>query len=812
VAETIIENAAHGMRVDDNDALALAGYTRLPVLLDAAAARRDRVHGDIVSYSPKVFIALTHLCRDVCRYCTFAHTPSQSKPAYLSIEQAVAIARAGARAGCHEALFTLGDQPELRYRAAREALAELGHASTISYLGEVAQRVHEETGLLPHLNPGLMSATEIASLREVSVSMGLMLESASARLCEKGGPHYGCPDKLPSARLASMYAAGEQAVPFTSGILIGIGETRRERIEALLALRDLHERHGHLQEIIVQNFRAKADTAMANAPEPDLDEHLWSIAIARLLLPEDVSVQAPPNLNPHALDQLIAAGINDFGGVSPVTADHVNPEAPWPLLQTLSLACEAAGKALAPRLPIYPAYAHDAQRWLAPSMRASVLAQRDTDGYARADPWITGDSRTEPPARGAIHRPPAARLDNLLSATANGKALSEQDIVHLFRARGSDVEHVRRAADELRQQVNGDTVTYAVNRNINYTNLCYFGCKFCAFSKGKRNAELRGDPYDLDLGEIARRVAEAWQRGATEVCLQGGIHPNYTGDTYVDILRAVKGAAPDIHIHAFSPLEVWQGAATLDVPLADFLARLQDEGLSSLPGTAAEILDDPVRELLCPDKINTAQWLQVMRTAHGIGLRSTATIMFGHLEDSRAWARHLIHVRDLAAQTGGFTEFVPLPYVHMESPLYRQGLSRMGPTWREVMLMHAVARLVLHPHIANIQTSWVKLGPLGVSACLAGGANDIGGTLMNESITRAAGAGFGEELPPADMEALINACDRVPRQRTTFYGEPPQERIDASFAARALTPKVETRPTRSRPRGARNIPVRFGAA
>ena len=649
MAETIIDNAAQGMRVDASDALALAENINLPALMRAAVARRDRVHGDIISYSPKVFIPLTHLCRDVCRYCTFAHTPSSARPAYLSVDQAVAIARAGAEAGCHEALFTLGDQPELRYHAAREALAELGHPSTISYLTEVARRVHAETGMLPHLNPGLMSAEEIASLREVSVSMGLMLESASARLCEKGGPHYGCPDKLPSARLASMRAAGELAVPFTSGILIGIGETRRERIEALLALRELHEAHGHLQEIIVQNFRAKADTAMANAPEPDVDDHLWSIAVARLLMPADVSVQAPPNLNPHALDRLLAAGINDFGGVSPVTADHVNPEAPWPLVQTLSLACEAAGKALAPRLPIYPHYAHDAQRWLAPAMRASVLAHQDTDGYARPELWVAGDSRAAPPAKVAIHRPPAARLDALLSDAASGKALTADDIVRLFQVRGSDVEHVRAAANELRQKVNGDTVTYAVNRNVNYTNLCYFGCKFCAFSKGKKNADLRGEPYDLDLGEIARRTEEAWQRGATEICLQGGIHPNYTGDTYVDILRAVKGAAPAIHVHAFSPLEVWQGAATLDVPLVDFLARLQKEGLGSLPGTAAEILDDSVRAVLCPDKINTEQWLEVMRSAHSIGLRSTATIMFGHLERSVSWAKHLIRVRDLAA-------------------------------------------------------------------------------------------------------------------------------------------------------------------
>jgi FO synthase len=804
---TICARAGNGARLSDEQALALDGEHALEALLHAARMRRDRAHGAVLSYSPKVFIPLTHLCRDVCRYCTFAHTPRPGEPVYLSIEQCVAIARAGAEAGCHEALFTLGDQPELRYRAAREALAALGHDTTIGYLEQAAAAVFRETGLLPHLNPGVMTRDELARLRRVSVSCGLMLESTAERLCDKGGPHHGCPDKRPALRLDTIRAAGELAIPFTSGILIGIGETRRERIEALLALRALHEAHGHLQEVIVQNFRAKADTVMAGAPEPALDDHLWTIAVARLVLPPEVSVQAPPNLNPHALERLLAAGIDDWGGVSPVTVDHVNPEAPWPQRDALARVCEDAGKTLVPRLPIYPRYVHDAPRWLDASMRAAVLARHDADGFAREDAWVAGEARTAPPAP-----PPRVRrgdaLDALLRRASAGDALREHEIVRLFAVRGGELDAVRASADALRRQVNGDTVTYVVNRNVNYTNLCYFGCRFCAFSKGKRNADLRGQPYNLDLDEVARRAAEAWQRGATEICLQGGIHPDYTGATYLDILRAVKGAAPGIHVHAFSPLEVWQGALSLGVPLAEFLASLQREGLDSLPGTAAEILDDAVRAVICPDKVNTAQWLQVMETAHGLGLRSTATIMFGHVDGPPSWARHLLAVRALAQRSGGFTEFVPLPYVHMESPLFRQGRSRKGPTWREALLMHAVARLVLHPHIGSVQASWVKMGPAGVQACLDGGANDAGGTLMNESITRAAGAAFGQELPPREMETLIRAIGRTPRQRTTFYGDVPAERIAASLDAPELTPPVNTPPKRSGPRSGK-LPIRF---
>ena len=806
--ETILASAVAGAWLTDAQALALWACDDLDALLAAARARRDLGHPSVVSYSPKVFIPLTQLCRDACRYCTFAHPPRDLKAPYLSIDEAVAIARAGAEAGCHEALFTLGDQPEQRYRVAREALAELGHATTIGYLAEVAEQVRKASGLLPHVNPGVMSRADLERLRAVSVSAGLMLESASERLCARGGPHHGCPDKRPEVRLATIRAAGELAVPFTSGILIGIGETRRERIEALLALRALHAEYDHLQEIIVQNFRAKPGTAMADAPEPTLEDHLWTIALARLLFPAAMSVQAPPNLNPAALDRLLAAGIDDWGGVSPVTPDHVNPEAPWPQLEILRQATEAAGKELVARLPVYPRYVQEPERWLAPAMRTPVLDRADAEGYARPDGWVAG-AAAPPAARAGGRRSPRPELQAILQRARDGRPLAEMEVVRLFAARGGEAEAVCRAADELRQEVSGERVAYVVNRNINYTNVCYFRCRFCAFSKGKLSENLRGPAYDLELEEIARRTAEAWERGATEMCLQGGIHPDYSGQTYLDICRAVKQAAPEIHVHAFSPLEVWQGAHTLKISLGDFLAELKRAGLGSLPGTAAEILDDEVRRVICPDKITTAQWLEVMRTAHAQGLRSTATIMFGHVDHPRHWARHLLRVRELQAETGGFTEFVPLPFVHMEAPIYLKGGARRGPTWREALLMHAVARLVLHPQIVNIQTSWVKMGPRGAQACLQAGANDLGGTLMNESITRAAGAAFGQELPPEAMEELIRALGREPGQRTTVYGPVPPERTLASFEAAPLTEAVN-QPPRRRERSEERLLVRFG--
>ncbi len=764
--------------------------------LTAAAARlRDEGHGRLITYSRKIFIPLTRLCRDVCHYCTFAERPRAGRPAYLAPEEVLAIARAGEDAGCTEALFTLGDKPELRYRAAREALAALGYTSTIDYLRAMSALVLRETGLLAHLNPGVMTRADIAALREVSASQGIMLESVSERLCAPGGVHHGSPDKRPAARLETLRLAGELRVPFTTGILIGIGETRAERLEALYAIRDLHAAHGHIQEVIIQNFRAKPGTKRAGAAEPDLADMLWTIAAARLILGPAMNIQAPPNLSPGIYPRLIAAGINDWGGVSPVTPDHVNPEAPWPAIPELARLSAEAGKLLANRLAVYPSYVGQAEAWLAPELAKKVRRMSDAEGLAREDEWSPGT--IVPPRLPAIR---AAAVDpeveNILAKANAGRRLDEPEIVRLFAARDADYARVTAAADELRRAVSGEVVRYIVNRNINYTNICYYRCRFCAFSKGRTHEALRGAPYDLALAEIVRRAAEAWDRGATEVCLQGGIHPDYTGKTYLGICRAIKAAVPGMHIHAFSPLEVTQGAATLGLTVPAFLAELKEAGLGTLPGTAAEILDDAVRAIICPDKLNTAAWLDVVRAAHRLGLRTTSTIMYGHVERPLSWARHLLALRDLQTETGGLTEFVPLPFVHMEAPMYLRGAARRGPTFREAVLMHAVARLALHPHIANIQTSWVKMGPAGAAACLRAGANDLGGTLMNESISRAAGTEHGQEFPPESMEELIRSIGRTPAQRDTLYRTVPAERRATSFGAAPLAAVVQTPPRR----------------
>jgi FO synthase len=737
-----------------------------------ARALRDGGHRALVTYSPKVFIPLTKLCRDVCHYCTFARPPRRGERAYLTIDEVLEVARAGAAAGCREALFTLGDKPELRYRAAREELAELGCDTTLDYLARASEAVLDETGLLPHLNPGVMSSQDIRELRPVSASMGLMLESTSERLSERGEPHYGSPDKVPAVRLATIAAAGAARVPFTTGILIGIGETRRDRLDALRAIRDLAAEHGHVQEVIIQNFRAKPGTRMAEAPEPPLEELLWTIAVARIVLGPHAHVQAPPNLSYDDFPRLLDAGIDDWGGVSPVTVDHVNPEAPWPEVERLRGATESRGLELAPRLPVYPEWISG--EWLDSGVLPTVLRASDALGLAREDDWSPG-------AAGGV---PFAPRDAL--PVDSRDELGEDELVRLFRARGRERDRVFAAADSLRRQVCGDEVTYVVTRNIQYTNVCYFRCGFCAFSKGKLAANLRGAPYLVPHDEIVRRCGEAWERGATEVCLQGGIHPAFTGDYYLSVVRAIKAAFPALHVHAFSALEVWQGAATLGLPLETYLTELRDAGLSSLPGTAAEILDDDVRRIICPDKVTTAQWLEVHDTAHRVGLRSNVTMMFGHVDGPRNWARHLLRAREQQQGSGGFTEFVPLPFVHMEAPMWLRGCARSGPTFGETLLVHAVARLALHPWITNVQVSWVKLGPEGVAAALRAGVNDLGGTLMNESISRSAGAEHGQEFSPEEMEQLIRAAGRVPRQRTTLYGEAPPERRAASFGAAPL--------------------------
>lgn len=759
-----------------HDALALADLDDLPRLTALAEQLCLAGHGAAVSFSKKVFIPLTQLCRDVCHYCTFAHAPRAGAPAYLGADEVLSIARQGQQAGCKEALFTLGDKPELRYSAARRALAALGHESTLSYLEACAKLVLEETGLLPHVNAGVMDEAWLSRLRAVSASQGIMLETAAERLSMRGGPHFGSPDKHPAVRLATLEAAGRASVPFTTGILIGIGETRRERIEALLAIRELAERYGHIQEVIIQNFRAKPGTRMANAPEPSIEEQVWTIAVARIIFGPKMNLQSPPNLRPEGLERLIRAGINDWGGVSPITPDHVNPEAPWPHLKHLEEATERAGRALVERLAVYPQYAKAPERWLDKRLRTPVLQHQDAAGFARQDNWVAGALQPLPEPQVIRVQPGAVRpsktIAEILAQVEDGAVPTEAEIIRLFSARGDDFAAICSAADRLRARRVGNEVTYVINRNINYTNICTYGCRFCAFSKGRYSLGHRDKPYDLQLSEIAQRTREAWARGATEVCLQGGIRPGYTGRTYLEIAETVRAAAPGIHIHAFSPLEVWHGASTLGLSLTDYLGRLKAAGLSSVPGTAAEILDDEVRAVLCPDKITTDQWLEVMSAAHDVGLRATATIMFGHVDGYQHWARHLLRIRELQARTGVFTEFVPLPFVHMEAPIYLKGQARKGPTFVEAVLMHAVARLVLDPLIINVQTSWVKMGPKGAALCLSAGANDFGGVLMNESITRAAGAAHGQEMDAGSIEKLVRDCDRIPRQRTTLYGDP----------------------------------------
>jgi FO synthase len=781
-----------------DELLERASRVPLDALMAEAAALRDDGHGRIVSYSRKVFIPLTKLCRDVCHYCTFAERPSKHHAPYLSRDEVLAIARAGAAAGCQEALFTLGDKPELRYGVAADALAELGYPSTLAYLAAMCEAVVAETKLLPHANPGIMTADDIAMLRPVSASMGIMLESASERLCEPGQVHYGSPDKHPAVRLETIRLAGEQKVPFTTGILIGIGETRLERIDALQQIAALHRRYGHIQEVIVQNFRAKPATKAAAAPEPDLEDLLWTIAVARLILGPAMNLQAPPNLSPQDYPKLVRAGLNDWGGISPVTPDHVNPEAPWPEITALRAATASEGKILVERLAIYPAYAKDVATWVDPRLHGLTLQACDSEGFARMDAWSPGIPLAAGRAKPVHPALAPDRVDQQVKAIVakaeGGNRLDEAEIIRLFASRDRDFEYVTGAADALRREVSGDVVRYVVNRNINYTNICYFHCQFCAFSKGKTSDALRGAPYDLAIEEVVRRSKEAWARGATEVCMQGGIHPDYTGATYLAICRAVKRAIPEMHVHAFSPLEVQQGAETLKLGVPEFLAALKEAGLGTLPGTAAEILDDRIRKIICPDKLTTSEWLDVVEAAHRTGFRTTATIMFGHVDDLGSWAKHLLAIRDLQGRTGGFTEFVPLPFVPMEAPLFAKGRARRGPTLREAILMHAVSRLVLHPLIPNIQTSWVKLGTEGVKLCLAAGANDLGGTLMNESISRAAGTQHGQELPPAEMQAVIRALGRVPQQRDTLYHAVSAEREATAWVAEPLTAVLQTSP------------------
>ena len=765
----------------------------LTELLEIAASIRDKAHGTRVTYSPKVFIPLTMLCRDKCGYCTFAQPPARLESPYLEPEEVLAIARHGASQGCHEALFTLGERPELRYPIAQEWLAERGYDSTVDYLVAMCRLVRDETGLLPHANAGALFEDELAALREVSPSQGMMLESLNEDLlC-----HRGCPDKEPQRRLQTLSTAGALKIPFTTGLLIGIGESLDDRIEALCAIRDSHNEFGHIQEVIIQNFLPKLGTAMHSSPPCPPDEYLHAIALARLILPSEIHLQAPPNLSDD-FGGLLLAGIDDWGGVSPVTADHVNPERPWPDLERLEEVTNAYGFNLAPRLTIHPEFALKPEEWLAEDNRFPVFDRSDAEGLGRDDPGsqmpektmenrdagsgadvlVADENSTQWYSGGANHSPtllvpgrPMARgaVKEVLDGVLSGQEVGAEQIVTLFEARGTEVAAVAEVANELRHATVGDNVTWVHNRNINYTNVCTFKCRFCGFSKGPLSLNLRGTPYMLTLEDIQERVIEAATLGATEVTLQGGIHPSFDGDYYIDVCKAIQDVVPDMHLHGFTALEVIEGAKRLNESLAEYLIRLKEAGLKSLPGTAAEVLDDEVRDILCPDKISTEEWLECHEAAHSVGLHSNITIMFGSIEQPKHWANHIVRTRDVQKRTQGFTEWIPLPFVHMASPIYLQRQARRGPTFRETLLMHSVGRIAFHGLIDNVQVSWVKIGIEGARQILMAGANDLGGTLMDENISRAAGAQHGQGLVEDDFRRLTKPLGRNLRQRTTSY-------------------------------------------
>lgn len=812
------------LNVDEATVLLHARDADLTELSRSAARVRDAGLASAgrpgsITYSRNVFIPLTHLCRDKCHYCTFVTVPgklrAEGRGMFLEPDEVLDIARRGAALGCKEALFTLGDRPEARWPEAAQWLDERGYDSTLDYLRAVSILVLEETGLLPHLNPGVMSWEEISRLKPVAQSMGMMLETTATRLfTEKGNCHYGSPDKDPAVRLRAITDAGRLSVPYTTGILVGIGETMAERAESIMAIRKQHKAFGHIQEVIVQNFRAKDDTAMRDADDADLQEFRAAIAVTRLLVGPDVSVQAPPNLVSEAeCRALLEAGIDDWGGVSPVTPDHVNPERPWPNLDTLAEITLASGFQLVERTSAHPKYVLAGNPWIDPRIGAHVAALTDPEtGLAKPDahpvglPWQEPDEAWESAGRVDLntaidtdgrntetrsdlnsafgdwetvreqvrdlaahtHRLDADVLAALRAAEKDPAGLTDAQYLALATAEGADLDAVAALADQLRRDTVGDEVTYVVNRNINFTNICYTGCRFCAFAQRKGDA----DAFTLSTDEVADRAWEAYVEGATEVCMQGGIDPDLPVTGYADLVRAVKARVPSMHVHAFSPMEIVNGASRGGESIRDWLVSLKEAGLDTIPGTAAEILDDEVRWVLTKGKLPASAWIDVITTAHEVGIRSSSTMMYGHVDNPSHWVGHLRVLRDIQDRTGGFTEFVPLPFVHQSAPLYLAGAARPGPTIRDNRAVHALARIMLHGRIDNIQTSWVKLGTAGTRVMLSGGANDLGGTLMEETISRMAGSQHGSAKTVAELTEIATGIGRPVRERTTGYGRP----------------------------------------
>ncbi len=734
-------------------------------LTSLAFEKKLESYEHVVTYSPKAFFPLTMLCRDRCGYCTFAKAPARITTSYMTFQEIRDLGRAARRLGCREALFTLGEKPELRYKSARDELQRLGFESTVDYLVEACRIALEELDLLPHPNAGALTASELRTLKEVSVSQGMMLETLRNDLAA----HRLAPDKVPQKRLEVLKAAGEQQIPFTTGILVGIGESEQDRIEALEQIADLHRTYGHIQEVIVQNFIPKHNTAMAAWDRPSLESHIRSVAIARLILPRDVHIQIPPNLT-EDITALIRAGADDLGGISPITVDHINPERPWPDVEIITKTLADEGFELVPRTPLHPAFVSK-DGFVSTKVRPYLLRHIDSAGLAREDEFCSGTTAKIEVERWFSLETKRSNypLTEIFDVVEHGEELDEVQIQTLFNTRGTDVKRVVDFADHMRAKINGDVVTFVSNRNINYTNICTFKCRFCAFSKGPLSLNLRGDPYLLSMEEILAKVYEAKSAGATEVCLQGGIHPTFDADFYVNLISTISSEIPDIHIHAFSALEVLQGAKRSGLELREYLQTLYQAGLRTLPGTAAEILDDPIRNIICPDKLTSAEWLEVHEIAHEVGFRSNVTIMFGTVETSESWVKHIVATRTLQQRTKGFTEFVPLPFVHMGSPIYLKGNARKGPTYRETLLMHAVGRLAYAHTITNIQASWVKLGPAGARSLLRAGANDLGGTLMEESISHSAGSEHASMQTIAELNEIAKPLGRTLMQRSTLY-------------------------------------------